>query len=76
EMRIENNNPFSTNGLIKLKDQDWLDKQRVAGKIAARTLLMLQKHIEEKTTLSVLELNNLAEKFIIDAGGTATFKGY
>lgn len=75
-MRLENNNSFNTNGLIKLKDQLWLDKQRVAGKIAAKTLSMLKTYVDNKTELSLLELNNIAEKFITEAGGTPTFKGY
>ena len=75
-MRISNNGPFNTNGLFKLKNQDWLEKQRKAGKIAASALILLQQQVEEKTNKSLLELNNLAEQFIIDSGGVPTFKGY
>lgn len=74
-MRVSSN-PFSTNTLVKLKNKDWLDNQRVAGKIAAQTLFMLQKIVANKEDLSFLEMNNLAEDFITKAGGTPTFKGY
>lgn len=76
-MRLSNgNNPFSENALVKLKNQDWLDKQRVAGRIAAATLTLLSDLIRSKEQLTYLELNNLAEKFMEDRGGTPTFKGY
>lgn len=75
-MRLVDKNSFSSNTLIKLKNQDWLEKQRVAGKIAAKTLLLLQKFVEDKTFHSLLALNDVAEKYIIDAGGIPTFKGY
>lgn len=75
-MRAAIGNTFSSNGLIKLKNQDWLDKQRVAGKIAARTLLTLEKFLKGKTFHSMATLNEIAEKYIIDAGGIPTFKGY
>lgn len=75
-MRLSNGNPFSENGLVKLKDQSWLDRQRVAGKIAAATLTLLSDHVRDKTTLTFIELNQLAEDFIISKGGTPTFKGY
>ena len=75
-MRLSTVNPFSENALVKLKNQDWLDKQRVAGKIAAATLSLLSDHVKDKTTLTYLELNQLAEEFITSKGGIATFKGY
>jgi methionyl aminopeptidase len=75
-MRVSNKNLFSTNVFFKLKNQDWLNKQRVAGKVAARTLLLLEKLVKEKTTKSLIELNNIAEEFITDNGCSATFKGY
>lgn len=75
-MRLSNNNPFSENGLVKLKDQEWLDRQRVAGKIAAATLTLLSGYVKDKTTLTYVELNKIAEDFIASKGGTPTFKGY
>jgi methionyl aminopeptidase len=75
-MRMIASPAFNTSGLFKLKNQDWLDKQRVAGKIAAGALVNLQKQVESKTTYSLIELNASAEEFIINAGGFPTFKGY
>ena len=75
-MRVNNKDPIQDNYLISLKDKIWLDRQRRAGKVAAGALSMLQSLVKEKTTLSCLELNNLAEEYIIKNGGTPTFKGY
>lgn len=75
-MRSNSNSSFTNHSLVKLKDQDWLDNQRVAGKIAAKTLLLLEGLVKEKTSHSLLELNQIAETYITDAGGIPTFKGY
>lgn len=69
-------NPFSDNSLVKLKNQDWLDKQRIAGKIAAKTLLKLKGFVESRTFHSTNTLSQIAEEYILKAGGTPTFKGY
>lgn len=75
-MRMGNKSPFTTNSLVRLKDDEWLEKQRIAGKIAARTLLMLQRHVAGRTFHSTNVLSQVAEEFIHAAGGTPTFKGY
>jgi len=75
-MRTSTSNAFSNNTLVKLKNQDWLDKQRIAGKIAARALNTLQRAVEGKTFHSTNTLSQVAEKLILEAGGTPTFKGY
>lgn len=75
-MKIGSTDPFGSNILVKLKNQDWLDKQRQSGKIAAQTLCLLKKLVQEKTEKSLIELNNIAEEFIVNAGGIPTFKGY
>lgn len=75
-MRLSTQESFAASSYITLKDQNWLDKQRVAGKIAAQTLVALQRKVEEKTTESLIELNTFAENLITSAGGTPTFKGY
>lgn len=67
---------ITTSSLVTLKDQYWLKNQRVAGKIAAHTLMYLQKEIENKTSASLLELNKFAEDLILSSGGIPTFKGY
>jgi methionyl aminopeptidase len=75
-MRVSAGASFNNSALIKLKDQDWLDKQRVAGKIAAQCLTDLEKLVQQKSDLSLLQMNELTEKFIVDSGGFPTFKGY
>lgn len=75
-MRVNSGNSFSLNGLVKLKNSDWLEKQRFAGKIAAQTLLLLEQLVKEKTTKSLIELNNIAEEFIVQNKCLPTFKNY
>jgi methionyl aminopeptidase len=75
-MRMNDKNSFSTSGLFRLKSQDWLDRQRIAGKIAAKTLVMLKQQVLTKACDSPILLNEMAEQYILDSGGTCTFKGY
>jgi methionyl aminopeptidase len=67
---------FSDNNLVRLKNEDWLQKQRVAGKIAASALLLLDNEVKQGTTKTLLELDKLAETYIRDNGGTPTFLLY
>lgn len=75
-MRMDNKSSFGGTGFFTLKGQDWLEKQRIAGRIAANALTTLQKEVENKTTKSLIELNNIIEELITNAGGFPTFKGY
>jgi methionyl aminopeptidase len=67
---------FTENSLVRLKDNDWLEKQRVAGRIAAETLLLLEGFVRDRTFHSFIALNEVAEHYIIKNGGIPTFKGY
>lgn len=67
---------FTDNSLVRLKDNNWLEKQRVAGRIAAETLLLLEGHVKSRTFHSFIALNEVAEHYIIKNGGIPTFKGY
>jgi methionyl aminopeptidase len=67
---------FSDNNLVRLKNEDWLQKQRVAGKIAASALLLLDNEVKQGTTKTLLELDKLAETYIRDNGGIPTFLMY
>lgn len=68
---------FTTNSFVRLKDNNWLEKQRVAGRIAAETLLLLQAHLEESSfRLTTKKLNEIGEAYIEKQGGICTFKGY
>jgi methionyl aminopeptidase len=69
-------NTTTDNTLICLHNQDWLDKQRKAGKIAAAALKELKWYCDNKTFHSVFVLNEIIERFIIEQGGFPTFKGY
>lgn len=75
-MRIQTKNTFSDNCVIHLKNDDWLQKQRIAGKVVAKALKFLQDQVLAKTTLSMLELNTLAENIITSSECTPTFKNY
>lgn len=76
-MRLSNRKEsFAENGFFKLKNQDWLEKQRVAGRIAATALLKLESYVKGKTFHSTLVMSRAIEQFILDQGGTPTFKGY
>ena len=74
-MRLSNKNILKS-FLIDLKDDNWLQKQRIAGKITSQTLCLLKSLVVDKTTKNLLELNQIAEDFIIQSGGIPTFKGY
>lgn len=75
-MRASSKTSFSNNSLIKLKNQDWLKKQRVAGKVVAGTLLLLEDAVKSRTTLTMKQLNSLAEQYIEKHNCQATFKNY
>lgn len=75
-MRLSSNGSFNSNEFVILKNQNWLDKQRVAGKVVAATLCLLEEQIKLKTELSLVELNKMAEEFILDNECEITFKGY
>lgn len=75
-MRILSKDLSSDNTFIDLKNTDWINKQRIAGKVVAKTLATLEQAVKDKTTKSLLELNNLAEEIIVSSGCTPTFKNY
>lgn len=67
---------FAQNGYFNLKGEDWLIKQRVAGKVVADSLSILKSLVENRTMHSALELNDIIENYILDHDCTATFKNY
>jgi len=75
-MKLNIKSPFGFSECINLKGNDWLEKQRVAGKIVSATLSLLENEVKNNTQLSLLELNKLAESFIYDSKAIPTFKGY
>ncbi len=75
-MKVISKESFESSGFFPLQDNNWLQKQRCAGIIAAKVLKRLEKEVNDKTKLSLTSLNDLAELLIIDQGGFPTFKGY
>jgi methionyl aminopeptidase len=59
---------------IELKSPDELDKMSRASKIVAEVLQALRGQV--KPGVSTEELDQFAEKFIVDCGGVPAFKGY
>jgi len=75
-MRINTKEPFLTNGFFTLKNNEWLEKQRIAGKVVAKCLNHLEQRVKEKTSLTMRELSLEAEQIILDSKCSATFKNY
>ncbi len=75
-MKLMTNQVLAGNGLFKLKGNDWLVKQRVAGKACAAALNILERAVKSKTDMTLLELSMVAEEIIRAQGCTPTFKGY
>src|SRR5688572_2444687 len=75
-MRITKKDVFTSNSLVRLKSDHWLNRQRVAGKVVADTLTLLEQLVKNKTTQSLLELNKIAEEYITNNNCTCTFKGF
>lgn len=75
-MKIHEKEPLQNNGFFKLKDQVWLDRQRVAGRVASQTLQLLSGLVKDQTKLSMKDLNALAEDYIIQNKCSPTFKGF
>jgi len=67
---------FAESSLITLKDENWLTNQRVAGRVAAGALSLLENEVKQGTTKSLLELDKLAETYIRDNGCEPTFYLY
>lgn len=67
---------FDSMEVYFLQGNDWLTKQRVAGKVAAKAISTLVAAVKDKTKLSTLDLSKLAEEVIINNNCTPTFKGY
>ena len=61
---------------LPLQDQEFLQSQRIAGKVAAKALIMLEQMVIDKTDKSLIELDIIVEQFIRDNGGIPSFKGY
>lgn len=62
--------------IVPLEQEEFLEKQRIAGKVVSGCLALLEKEVLKGTTKTLLELNALAEEFIYDNKCLPTFKNY
>lgn len=60
--------------MVILKSKDEIVKMREAGRLTAKLLNELVKHVAPG--IATLELDTLAEEFIVSRGGIPAFKGY
>jgi len=74
--KIKTDNSWLNSNICILQDDKYLENLRAAGKIAARTILLLENLVKEKTIKSLKELNDIAAEFIIQNGGSCTFYKY
>lgn len=60
--------------MIILKNHREIDLMRIAGRITEEALILLEKNV--RPGISTLELDRIAEEFIIKHGAVPSFKGY
>lgn len=61
---------------VKLQSKEDFDNYRYAGRITAECLSMLREAVVNKTTKSLLELDEIAEEFFRSKNTLPVFKGY
>lgn len=64
------------NNFVHLHNDDWVKKQRIAGKCHAQIMQLLKQLVLDKTILSLLEMDKIVEEEIRKNGCIPTFKGY
>jgi methionyl aminopeptidase len=68
---------YNFSNLITIKNQNWLDRQRLAGKCVAECLANFSKMIRNQIpNLSLLDIEKECERIIAAHGCIPTFKGY
>ena len=72
-MRARNN--VGLGMFVQLKDDEWLEKQRIAGKVAGRCIDLLVR-LARTGSYSLLEMDKQASEFIRDNECQETFYGY
>ena len=75
-MKVSNSNPFMRNEIIYLHTSEFLENQRIAGRVAGGALNLLENMVKQGTTKTMKELDKLAEEFIRDNNCKPTFLGY
>jgi methionyl aminopeptidase len=71
-----NNHSNPVGDICVLHGDKWLQRQRIAGKVASQTLALLERLVKEKTVKTLLELDHIAGEFITSNGCFPTFLGY
>jgi methionyl aminopeptidase len=67
---------FSNNGLYKLHNKDWLEKQIIAGKCVASILNKCKSLIEEHTPISIIDFEPIIDQEMKEYNCIPTFFGY
>src|SRR5579885_2229615 len=75
-MRSQNNNALMEPMCIPLWQEEDLPKLRDAGKCFSAQMHIIKNLIENKTTMTLLEISRMIGKNIRDAGFVPTFKNY
>jgi methionyl aminopeptidase len=73
-MKLNNNNMDCS--FVQLQNDNFLQRQRIAGKVVADTLSLLENLVKDKTKLTLLELDIIAKEYIEKNDCVCTFAGY
>lgn len=72
-MKIKNNNQNLESNYCIIHNSDWYDRQKIAGKLVAKSLKMCK---EMATNFTALKISKTIEEFIISNNAIPTFKNY
>ena len=75
-MKLISQNNLNNINFVKLHGSEFLEKFRYAGKVVSETLTLLKQIISENKPITTLELDKIAEDFILKNKCTPTFKNY
>lgn len=75
-MKTSSTPGYGRSNFVKLQGKDWLEKQRISGKVVGDGLRLLEKLVNDKTTKSLLELDKIIGDFITSNDCTPTFKNF
>ena len=75
-MKLKNNDQYLQSQFVILHQNEWLEKQRIAGRVASGCLKMLQNLVAQSSEKTMLELDKMAHDYIFDNGCEPTFFNY
>lgn len=73
-MRINKNDLRCS--FVHLHNNEWIEKQRIAGKCVADIMKILSELVKNKTKLTLLEMDKIVENEILSRNCVPTFKNY